>query len=82
MIFEKLNELFDILEKEFPYSTMGNAFKGRHHIHKKDGIIILNTWYNGSLWQTGIDNEEDFNDLPKLITSIRLMIRNWEIKRT
>jgi hypothetical protein len=80
MLFEKLNELFDTLEKEFPYSTMSKEFKGKHHIHKKDGIIILNTWHGGRLWQTGIESEDDFNDIPKLIAGIKNMIDNWDKK--
>jgi hypothetical protein len=76
MLFKKLNELFDALEVKFPYSTMSSAFKGSHHLIKKDGMLILNVWVNGRLWQEGIE-EHDLDDIPKLIDTINHMIETW-----
>ena len=80
-MFEKLNELFTTLEKEFPYSTMSDTFKGSHHIyHNREGMIIIVVWANGKAWETGIENEDDLKDIPKLITGIRNIVDTWDVK--
>ena len=79
MIFEKLNELFDLLENEFPYTSMGDSFKGSHFLIKKDGMLILNTWWEGQAWQTGIQ-EKDLDNIPSLVQSVRDMIKTWPKK--
>lgn len=75
-MFEKLNELFDALEVEFPYSTMSSGFKGSHHLIKKNGMLILVIWANGKAWKEGIESN-DLDDVPKLVGSIRNMIDTW-----
>jgi hypothetical protein len=55
----KLNELFDALQREFPYSTMGDDFKGNHNIVKtREGKVILYIWSNGKCWSARISDTD------------------------
>lgn len=78
-MFDKLNELFKLLEKEFPYSSMGPIFSGVHHICvDRDGKLTLNVWANGRLWRTQICNSDDFNNLQDLVDTVRSMVYDWQ----
>ena len=78
-MFTKLKELFTLLEEKFPYSKMGKKFNGKHFIHlNPNGLIVIGVWSKGQIWETGIDDDKDFDDLPKLVSDIENMIENWK----
>jgi hypothetical protein len=77
-MFNKLNELFSALEKEFPYSSMGKDFKGGHSITRDNiGVIVVSVWWNGSVYPIGVE-PNDFEDINKFIIEIRRLITNWK----
>ena len=81
IMFEKLHRLFAILEKEFPYSTMGEDFKGHHHIYReRTGTIVLMIWCNNKAWRISTDNEIDLFEIKKIIKELKQTIKNWDVK--
>lgn len=82
-MLQNLTELFKLLEKEFPYSTMSATFKGHHHIIYKDGKLIINIWYKSRLFpftftDDNFDGEED--DFQEIVDLIKPQILNWKPK--
>jgi hypothetical protein len=77
-MFEKINELFSALEKEFPYSTMGVDFKGRHAItRERDGVLVVSVWSKGSVYPIGVD-PKDFEDINKFVADSRVIVDGWK----
>ena len=44
-MFKQLKNLLNLLDKEFPYSTMNKDFKGKHGITNSDSGITIAIWY-------------------------------------
>ena len=79
MLFEKLNELFDALENEFPYSTMAESFRGHHHLYSDNGKTILVVWYNKKAWSIELEDDDGNSDnVAPLIRKIKKYIKDWK----
>lgn len=76
-MFEKINELFDALEKKFPYTDMGDGFRGNHHLFKRGDLLIVIVWAKGKAFRDIVE-ASDLEDIPKFIASISKMIDTWE----
>lgn len=84
-MYRELNELFDLLNKEFPLSTMGPDFKGSHSLRKNDEYLQLNIWSNGLCYPFCYPfcmEENDFLDLPMLISFIKNRINQLEKEKS
>lgn len=77
-MFNKINELFSALEKEFFYSSMGPDFRGGHSITRDNaGVIVVSVWWDGQVYPIGIESN-DFEDINNLVIEIRRLITDWK----
>jgi hypothetical protein len=75
---DKLQELFIMLEDEFPYSSMGTKFRGAHHIQRNresNSALTLGIWWNGKAYDIYI-NDGELDDLQKFVGNLKTEIKN------
>lgn len=72
-----LIEFFKKLEEYFPYSTMGEGFKGHHSLTYFDNAVHITIWYKDKMFSikdTELDpiggNEEWFVSFKKFIIGL------------
>ena len=75
-MFEKLQELFKLLEEKFPYSTMSKEFRGKHHLTYFDGRVWINVWAENRLRRISVNKPEDFEDFDSIVMQFEQIIWN------
>ena len=74
-MYKYLIDLFELLEKEFPYSTMKKDFKGHHGMCKtEDGKLMITIWSLDRCWTVILEEESELKDTEGLITFAKKMM--------
>lgn len=56
---QNLKDFLTVLEKYFPYSTMGEDFKGKHNFTLgDDGNMVLCLWFNEMFYLVALDSND------------------------